>query len=305
MSIGLWKFLNTDIRELFSLGTVDGTIETADATFKLAETLQEQEIQDIAPWLEQGASLMDILVTPEAELVESVLPFAKVATGLLKYYLKKTKEVPAFPEVVMLTCFKAYSESLTEFIRSLKEPTQSESLDTSKVDFSDLEIDERDANRALVCFQRSKIAIFLQDLLSERLNSLGIPYEEANLLTLRAVWNTHRYITKVWAGLPDDVKQLGSISLSEWRKEQEKYESIDTYLKEYISPNPTDFVRKQRWQVFNEPFTFKEIYVPLKAQPLNCNGETDKNQKPVLLEEWTKVHLNDPKKQHQVRAISF
>lgn len=49
MPNALWTLLNTDIKDLVSLGTVDATADAAGAVLSLAETLEEQGIQDIAP----------------------------------------------------------------------------------------------------------------------------------------------------------------------------------------------------------------------------------------------------------------
>ncbi|MBT9317998.1 NACHT domain-containing protein [Leptothoe spongobia] len=305
MTYSLWKFLNTDIKDLFSLDTVSEAADATGTVMKLAKTLEDKEIQEIAPWIEQGASLLDVLNTPEAELVESLLPFAKIATGLLKVYLIKSKKNFTFSECVILVAINAYSESLRGFLRNAEKEVSKQSKVAASVlaDIEKFTLPEDKAKKTLLCFHRSSLAEHLSTLMRERLQTAGFSNEKASRLSNRATWNTHRYLTKAWNELPDEKLKFNVNSLAEWKTEQRKYDSIDTYLKEYISPNPTDPTRKSRWQVFDEPFTFKEIYVPLKVQPLTRNGDHDKTKRQIDLESWVKLLLDDPDRQNQVLFV--
>ena len=82
----------------------------------------------------------------------------------------------------------------------------------------------------------------------------------------------------------------------------EKYWSIETYLQEQISPNPTNPQLRGRWQVLGESFTLQEIYVPLQAQPIDDNGNPDPTQSPVNLKFWARDLLTD---EEQARKIIF
>jgi uncharacterized protein YjbI with pentapeptide repeats len=92
------------------------------------------------------------------------------------------------------------------------------------------------------------------------------------------------------------MKHLGQPSISEWREEQEKYHSIDNYLQEQIASLPLE-------PVFAENFSFKDIYVPLKAKPIDKNGEVNKMQKHFDLETWAKQLLADENKQNRVMFV--
>jgi len=107
MTASLWKLLNTDIRELFSSDALDASVDATVTAMDLVDTLGEQEVQALSPWLEKGASMLEVLNTPEAELAESILPFAKIATGLLKFYLAKSKKDLTFADCVVLVCLRA------------------------------------------------------------------------------------------------------------------------------------------------------------------------------------------------------
>jgi hypothetical protein len=80
------------------------------------------------------------------------------------------------------------------------------------------------------------------------------------------------------------------------QQEPDKYDSIDAYLREQIVAKPLE-------KVFAESFTFRDIYVPLKAKPVNKNGDVDEEAEPFDLETWAKDILNDPQNQEQVMFI--
>ncbi|MEO0406676.1 MAG: pentapeptide repeat-containing protein, partial [Cyanobacteria bacterium P01_A01_bin.135] len=239
------------------------------------------------------------------------------ATGLLKFYLAKSQKDLTFEDYVILVCLKAYSESLSEFCRAEDARTDSalrslsgeisgtalgqtqQRLDALKA----FELTESEAQKTLLCFQKSQLSQQLQSVMESRLLKAGVEASAAQRLVERAAWNTHRYITKAWNNLPDDKRRFGGLSIAEWRMEQEKYDSIDTYLKEFVSPDPDEPTRKMRWQVFNEPFTIQELYVPLQAQPLTRSGEEDKDEEPISLEDWAYQLLSASKKQSQVLFI--
>ena len=93
------------------------------------------------------------------------------------------------------------------------------------------------------------------------------------------------------------------------KTEFEKYLSIDTYLEEVVAPRSHEQVFAEPFAFKDiyvplkaqpltsageaEPFAFKDIYVPLKAQPLTSAGEPDESQEPVVLEQWARQMLND------------
>lgn len=103
--------VGTIFKSLFSTETVEGTAEIAKATFGLADALEKPEIRKLAPLIQQGGSLLEVLNSPLAELAESTLPFVKIATGLLKFALKVTKKEPTLAQTIALVSQAAYLES--------------------------------------------------------------------------------------------------------------------------------------------------------------------------------------------------
>jgi hypothetical protein len=293
-------------KDLFSLETAEGAAGAAKATFDLAEQLQQPEIQQLGPIVQQGGSLLAVLNSPLGELLETTLPFVKVATGLLKFYLKVTHTEPTLAEAVALISQAAYLESLQVLVsRSPKfqawlkqrgsQPApayvqqQFQQLDT-------VEVDERTARLTLLYFQESPLATAFNQVLTARLTGMGLKPEQANQVVERVARDTNQYILPALAELSHSAAQLVQWYQMGGREVFEKYFSIDAYLEEVIRQQPLE-------AVFNEGFTFRDIYVPLKAQPLTQAGEPDRNRPVVILEDWAQQFLADANRKDQVMFI--
>jgi dephospho-CoA kinase len=303
----LWKFLNTDIGDLFSAETVQGGVESAKAVLELAKTLKEQgsNVGQLAPLVGRISTLLDVLNSPLIQVVGSGLPFVSIATGLLTFYLDKSKQEPTLALCVALVSQGAYLESLKAILalpenqalleRIGKTPV-SEPVEKQIKKLGELELDDAEAQKAVVCFHESKLAEEFNKVLVTRLQQAGLEAAEAEILTQRVAWNTARYINQVIADAADKVKPLAELYRTGGRELLEKYQSLDTYLEEQIASKPLE-------NVFAESFLFKDIYVPLKVKPVDSNGDIDKDAKAFGLEAWAKTMLNDSQKQAQVMFI--
>ncbi|MFG6099786.1 hypothetical protein SPB21_31375 [Leptothoe sp. ISB3NOV94-8A] len=111
------KFLTTDIHELASLDTVEGTADAAEAVLGLADIFvtEEPNVKKLAPLVAQLDSLLDVLNSPLGKIVGASLPFVSIGTGLMKFYLETTKEEPTLAQSVALISQAAYLESFKEF----------------------------------------------------------------------------------------------------------------------------------------------------------------------------------------------
>ncbi|MEO1210533.1 MAG: pentapeptide repeat-containing protein [Cyanobacteria bacterium J06638_20] len=309
MANSLWRFLNTPIHKLVSLDTVDGAVDTVKAIDTLAEALEDEQVQEIAPWVEKGAALLDVLNTPEAELAESLLPFTKIATGLLKFYLKKSQAQLTFADCVVLVSLKAYGESLKGFLPATvprANDTQKKKEDgQTQIDapssLQEFTLSDSDAKTALLCFRKSELAEHLKILMAERLKAAGFAEADAQRLTERAAWNTHRYITEAWGELPEASQRFGSTTLADWREEQEKYAALDNYLRDRIEPLPSG-------QVFDETnprIVYQDLYILLDVQPLDQNGIILKDQRPINIHTWASNILLNSSEQNLPRRVMF
>ena len=160
----------------------------------------------------------------------------------------------------------------------------------------EFQLDEHLAKNALTCFHESELAQVLNQLLSTQLQEAGIAQNEAQIVTAWVAWGTHRYLKKALEDAEDSVRQMAELYMAGRQQEPDKYDSIDIFLREQIAAKPLE-------KVFAESFTFRDIYVPLKAKSVNKNGDVDEDTEAFDLETWAKDILNNPQKQTQVMFI--
>ncbi|GET39009.1 NACHT domain-containing protein [Microseira wollei] len=150
----------------------------------------------------------------------------------------------------------------------------------------EFQLDENLAKNALQCFPKSELAQVLNQLFSTQLQQAGIDKNHAQILTAWVAWGTPKYLKTATAEIPNYVKQLAEVYLA--GQQPDKYDSIDAYLKQRIATKPLE-------TVFDETFTFQDIYVPLKARRLDGNGKPYEAE-PIDLETWAKEMLDKPDK---------
>ena len=225
-----------------------------------------------------------------------------LATKGVRFYLQKINEQPTLAECVVLVSRLAYLEGLEGIVSTIKDEDSFHKIHNLRVTeelqqrTDDLQLTDDQARTAITCFRETKLADEFNRHLSFCLKVAGIDTQLAEIITQRVSWNTQRYMNQALAEAGDTVKSLSGIFRDGYRQELEKYQSIDDYLNNHIA-------RKPHEKVFVEEFTFADIYVPLEAQPLNQNGDEDKNQQSVDLENWVKELIHDPKKQDKVIFI--
>ncbi|MEH1820163.1 MAG: pentapeptide repeat-containing protein [Nostoc sp.] len=289
-------------RQSFSVGeTLTTTVETGKAVLEAAKTFQEQsdKVELLKPLLQNSSSLLDVLCSPLAQVVGAGLPFVPLGIALLKYSRDITKQDPSLEDCVFIVTQAAYLESIKEILSLYPsinwdaDPKINKTLTKQLQKLNDIELDYESASNAVACFHESELAKVFNQVLLARLEVANIPNANAKILTQRVAWNTHRYIIKAWIESGDAIKNLIQPSFGDWQKEQQKISSIDEYLKTYIASKPLDLV-------FDESFSFKDIYVPLKAKPVDKNGEINKKLDSLDLETWAKENLLNPNKLEQV-----
>jgi uncharacterized protein YjbI with pentapeptide repeats len=293
MASRLWQFLTTDVSELFSIDAVNITADKAGAIFGLAEILQKEgfKVEELAPLVNQLDSLLDVLNSPLAEIVEKSLPFVSIATGLLKFYLEKSKKKLTLANCVALVSQAAYLESFKTLLQDKTLLQQigrvpvSENVTQQTRQLAELELSDEEARKAVTSFPRSALAKTFGQVLYTRLAQAGLCEEVAKRLTERVTWFTPRYMNMAWAASAEAVKYLGQPTFNDWRQEQAKYQDIDDYLGEVIQPEPDE-------KVFNEEsLTFRAIYVPMEIQRLDQQGKPLGDESLYDLEAWVNHHL--------------
>jgi uncharacterized protein YjbI with pentapeptide repeats len=121
----------------------------------------------------------------------------------------------------------------------------------------------------------------------------GIEEGQAKIIVERISRMTHREIKPALAEIKDKVKKLSVIYGSEWQRELETYDSIDRYLEDVIAKKPKE-------KVFEENFSFEDIYVELQVKSIpkdRSNGKTK------FIEKWALDLLHDESTSDQVLFI--
>jgi Pentapeptide repeats (8 copies) len=296
MANRIFKLLTTDIKELCSAEAAEGIGEAGKAAAELAKMFKEQG-------LDNSNLLLEVLNSPLAQVVGTGFPFIGIAAKMLAFFIEKTQQQPTLAECIFLVSQAAYLESFKGFLEQdasllnrIGQTPVSDKVKQLLKKLADLEFSDKAAKETVICFRDSVLAKEFNLVLSERLEQAGLEDSQAKILTKRVAANTHRYLIEAWAISGDAMKHLGQSSFSEWRKEQRQYQSIDEYLEEQIATLPQK-------TVFEEKFTFKDIYVPLKAKPIDKNGKPIEDAEDFDLETWAKQLLADEKKQNQVMFV--
>ena len=305
----VWRGLNTPISWE---DTVKGSVDSLKTIAELAKAIRENKsAQELAPLVNHFSSLLDVLSSPLGQVATAALPFVPLATGLLKYIVEATQQEPTLEVGVAIAAQTAYLKSVQvfleqhpELVQRLSDQPASEALTNQiqqvgkklELDGKEVELTEQEARKTLICFHESQLARIFNGLLSQRLQEAGLSPEESDRTTERIARSTHRYLKEIVAEVRDQVKRLAAVYGEGWFQDQERYASVDRYLEEVIA-------RKPQETVFDEPFTFADLYVPLQVQPVNKEGKVDDEATPQNIETWAEMQLQDAQKQGQVLFI--
>ncbi|BAY37872.1 pentapeptide repeat protein [Nostoc sp. NIES-2111] len=292
-------------RQSFSVSeTFNTSIDTGKAVLEAAKTLKEQSasLEILKPVLQNSSSLLDVLCSPMAQVVGAGLPFVPIGIALLKFAREVSKQDPSLEDCVLIVSQAAYLESIKEILRLYPnvnwdaQPDVIEAVTKQLQKLDEVELDYQDASQVITCFHKSKLAEIFNQILFTRLAAAKISLEFAQILTQRIAWNTHRHILQAWIEAGDVVKNVIQPSFGDWHREQHKFQSIDDYLEKHIAKKPFE-------SVFDEKFAFKDIYVPIKAKPVDTNGKIDDEKDSFNLDTWAKTILLHPDNLEQVMFI--
>ena len=305
----IWQAMNAPISWE---GTVKGSADSLKTFAELAKAIQENKsAQELAPLVNHFSSLLDVLSSPLGQVTTAALPFVPLATGLLKYIVEATRQEPSLELGVAIAAQAAYLKSVqvfleqhSELVQRLSDKPASAALakkiqqvgETLVLDDKVVELTEREARETLICFHESQLARIFNGLLSQRLQEAGLSPEESVRTTERIARSTHRYLKEIVAEVRDQVKRLAAVYGEGWFQDQEHYASVDRYLEEVIA-------RKPKETVFEEPFTFADLYVPLQVQRINKEGKIAEEATPQNIETWAETLLQNARAQGHVLFI--
>ena len=279
------------------------SITATKATADLGKTWQEAapKIEALKD-LDRINSFFQLLDLPVAKLAVSTLPFASVGIELLRLYWDVTKTEPTFESSVALAAQMAYLESLQGVLARADEQTKAalEKVRLTEIFERQLQksaliaLNKTRAKKTLTQLKRSELGEAFDEALGELLAAAGLADWQVRVFVDQVAWGTPKYFYGVVAELKNEVEPLDAFLRSDGLRVQEKFDSVEEYLKEKIDPLP-------REKVFDEEIViFSGLYVPLRVQPLDISGQETK-ESPVGVEEWAKVLLE----QSEPRKIGF
>ena len=287
----IWKILTTDHRQLLR-GQHDVVVDSVDS------------INVAISGVVAVVGLTGAAMNPAIPLVAAGMGLAQIAVRWHKRFENKPPQERSFSDYVQLAAVLAYCKSFDKCLNASEVLTRinlnsvvSEEFKQQIEELAESSLDEQEARKTMSGFPGSKLAKKFNHLLLTYLQQVGLTEGEAQTLTERVAWSTPRYISQVLAEAKDDLKVLAERYRHRWQKDLDKYDNIDAYLKEQIARKPEEKVFKA------EEFTFKDIYVPLKAQRLDQKGKLIEDEEPFYLETWAKDLLADEKKQNQVMFV--
>jgi Pentapeptide repeats (8 copies)/NACHT domain len=313
--IRIWRFLTTDVGELNLAPLAELTktgAEAAKAVLDLAKAIGEKksDLGSLKPYIEEVSSLLDILNHPIAQVAKEAIPFAPIAVTLLKLICDVAKREPTLEQAVALVSQAAYLESLRSFLNEhpeirdrLTNATASDVAARRIARLGDLELGDGEARRSILFFHESALASAFGSVLQQRLEESGLAVEEAQNVCDRVARGTDTWVERALAESTNGVRQLVQWYRDGGRESLEKYLSIEDYLRDYISPESTVPQLQQRWRVFNEAFLLPDLYVPLKAKPVDSNGEYVWDTESVDLTQWAWDLLMDEQQKDKVLFI--
>jgi hypothetical protein len=305
----LWKWIPAALNQ----ESVKSASEGAKQVFELAKVLKENKKDvNLAPLVGQISSLLDVLNSPLGQFVKESVPFLPIATGIIGFVIKQTQTELDLAECVALICQVAYLESLRELkfmppeeredlIKRLNDrPASAEVTNQleqigNKLELKgrEIEFDRDKAKQTLFSFHDSELAQIFNSILSQRLIDGGLKEAAAKVLTERVARYAHRYFKESVGEIKDKIPALASIYGAGWEEEERRHHSIDRYLTEVIAAKPNE-------KVFDEDFSFADIYVSLEVQDVKNDGHLNENTRPQPIERWAVELLKDGDKKRQV-----
>ncbi|WP_323289501.1 NACHT domain-containing protein [Crocosphaera sp. XPORK-15E] len=283
--------------------SVKDGVEASKQVFELARVLKEnKDNETFKEVANQVSSFLDILNAPLGQVAAASLPFVSMATGIITYIFEKNQQEVTLEQSIGLVAQTAYLESIQSFFRSNFDLTQTLSKDPASAATSQkikqlgqtLNLEREDAEQALICFHESQLSKQFNDVLKQRLEESGISENKAQIIVERVSRKTHRYLKPNFAKIKDKIPNLSPIYGKDWQQELTFNYGIEKYLKEKIDQEPLG-------KVFDEFFSFNNLYIPLKIQAV-IEGIVADNNPSENIETWAINHLLNP---HQAGKVLF
>ncbi|MHC5762994.1 pentapeptide repeat-containing protein [Nostoc sp.] len=300
------KKLIAPAREFISTENLEKTAEFGKAFLELAKTLQEQgkSIGFLMGLVKESKPLLDILCSAEVQVISAGLPFVPFAIALIKFYRQKTHLEPTLKDCVVIISQAAYLESFAQVLANNKNvlgrwisyANSNQALDKALKSLDDFELTDEITNSVIASFSQSSLAERFNEVLLAKLELVGLHQEEAQEFTESVTRNTKIYFLKALALAGDSAQPLADLYKNGGTEEIKKYISIQNYIEEEIEPKPKEIV-------FEETFTYSDIYVKPNVIKVDNNGNLDEEYETFSLEDWVKSIILDKNLNAQRKVI--
>ncbi|WP_016951782.1 pentapeptide repeat-containing protein [Anabaena sp. PCC 7108] len=278
------------LRQSFSV-TESVNTTTGKAVLEAATTIKKHgaNAEILQLLLQDSSSLLDILCSPLTQVINGESSFLSLGVALLKYYREISQQAPVLEDYISIISQAAYLESIRNILSlypslNYDNPEENEELGKILENINNIELDEKTALQTIECFHKSPLAAAFNHLLSTRLISPHLSKYPAMLLVKRIAVNTNLYIIKCLLDLGDDIQTVIPNCRDKWEEEDQNIQNIHKYLQNEIATQPLD-------RVFDQTCSFKDIYIPLKAKPVNKYGQINTNAESGDLEAWVKKNI--------------
>ena len=288
-----------------------------------------ESLKDLGKFLEFGAEgskatlefamVMGVLssaVIPVAQPFAAGLAFVGVTNKGIDLYRKKKNQELDLEEWVAVAFPLAYIESFNDLVQKndwLREKI-SAGVSGQQIkqqfddDLGEVELTHERVQEALTKFPESLLGRILNNQLSVYLKQIGLDQYTIPIVTGWVAWGTRALIEQLLAYEELSNRDIAAkvkpyIKAAQEIGATQKFGSIEAYLLEHISLNPSDPLRLDKWKVFDEPFKIPDIYIPLKAKLLDSYRKIKNDTEAVDLETWAKNQLTNPIHKGQVMFI--
>ncbi|NET55236.1 MAG: NACHT domain-containing protein [Symploca sp. SIO2E6] len=288
----VWQLLHTDIRELGTVG--DLTVTGAEVS-------------------KAGLELAIALGLSASPLVAAGLSFVGLGGKGLNLLRSQTNNRPSLEQWVAIAFPLAYLESFDALVRKnywlgkkIGSGVSTKAVGEQIEQLWELELDQGLVKGALTYFPESLLGQALNQQLSSFLKQAGLEQDIIPIVTGWVAWGTKAGVESLLKYESEALRQhLGLLlAAATERGATQKYGSIESYLTEQISPDPSEPRLREQWQVLGEKsMRLPDIYVPLKAKLVDANGKVEEKAEPVDLGSWAIQQLISPKQNDQVMFI--
>ncbi len=185
------------------------------------------------------SSLLDLLSSPLAVLVKDTIPLAPVAIAILQQF----KHELTLEECVVFVAQVAYLESWEEEVQEKLDwwhkvihDRPSPKFEQKLLDLGEMEIDRSAILNILHQLRSSDLMGRFNDILSTRLQELGLDELDAGIVVARVAENTSQYFHRILAENIDRVKVLGEFYKPGVMEINQYTARIDSYVQTDIDP---------------------------------------------------------------------